>query len=743
MEVTVTSNVNLPVGPGSATGIVRILNRSELHVGLGFLIDNRTVITAAHVVNLSLGRGELDQSTTVGRKVYVEFILLAQGIVARRATVVTWAFSGLKEVSGDDVAALKLEEQAPNGAAPLRLNLEPSDDGVMLFGPVQEQSQGAWVNAHLMEAVAGGRIQVNHDPLPGGVHVRPEWSGGPVWHRPTQSVYGMLVARPIDEDRCDVYALPCEAICRAYPEGLGYLLVTGGTKKSEVVPSVGAQLSADADQTAASLHEITNRVNSLEERFSQVTKAITRIANNLDRLERLSILPNYEIPRRSDLLTLEDLLPHAEGKRVLVKLDIDVASALGNPGSEHKFVRASRTIRELVAAGARVILLAGQGLTAVTPLEPNSAYALDIHAEILARELQGVATLKRITLGPDLGSRLDQLDSTSVALLPNLPDISPEDVLISRQAERNPQREMPQLADLCEHSRLVQLLQPHYDAFVLDDFRSTVTMLPSNIGLSAGKDRCIGRGIEADLDGLERLLATCVSMGKRSTSKRIVITGSSRPDDILVVETFLQARLFDECLLGPYGTLMVLLRSGVSLSASLLAELAELAALNGRRLESLLAGAAGRLATEYVDRLVLAKDFLVRRNGRSEVMDEGMIAAGALSAMTESDQVTAIGPATVQEFRKRIASSELVFHFGMLGRNTMPEVDQTKAVMRTYCEAGVESYLAGDHVTALAYEMGLSDRLQAMITGAQTTSFYMTGVSLPGLVPFLRARAGI
>src|SRR5487761_1132428 len=39
-------------------------------------------------------------------------------------------------------------------------------------------------------------------------------------------------------------------------------------------------------------------------------------------------------------------------------------------------------------------------------------------------------------------------------------------------------------------------------------------------------------------------------------------------------------------------------------------------------------------------------------------MDEGMIAAGALSAMTESDQVTAIGPATVQEFRKRIVRGQ-------------------------------------------------------------------------------------
>ena len=550
---------------------------------MGFLVDYRTIVTAAHVVNRSLGRGEVETSYPGRTRVYVEFVMLADGVVARRGEVVAWAYSDPTGYLGDDVAAISLEEIAPNGAVPMPLTLNPTDSEVLLFGPFPDQNKGGWVSARLMETVAGGHLQLDQQGAPDGIRVQPEWSGGPVWHRKSGTVYGMLLSHPIDEKRRDLYAISGERICECCPEQLSYVVL--GSESTDPRSTVEAKPTAESLTQQDPTEE---RIRSLEERFGQVAEAVTRIAANLDRLERLTVLPNYEIPRRTELLTLADVVSEVETGRVLVKLDLDFTSELRSPGSQHKFLRAAKTLRELVEKGATVLALAGQGFSAVKPLESPSVHSISLHGEVLSESLGGAASVVPIDLSTDLGPQLKALNSRTIGLLPNLADISPEDVLISLHIDQGNTVELPQIEEVCVNSRLVGLLKPHYDVFVLDDFRSTVHRLPSNVGLAHEKPRCIGRGMEEDLDGLERLLATCMRLGKRTSSRRVVVSGSSRPDDIGVVETLLQTRLFDQCLLGTYGSLMVMARQGKSLSTSLLGEVAELAAVNGRRLEALL-----------------------------------------------------------------------------------------------------------------------------------------------------------
>jgi 3-phosphoglycerate kinase len=499
----------------------------------------------------------------------------------------------------------------------------------------------------------------------------------------------------------------------------------------------------DSRSSAAKSTPDSERTIGTEATLQNLERVVARLAAQLNRLERLTILPNYKLPSKSALATLDDLPEDLTGVRILVKADVDIPGKLGSVTNHFKFERAAKTLNEITKRGGSALLLWGQGLTSVELLELSESYGSEWHEGKLRQYLNKDIEIRRL----ESMTQLDDMARTSdprcaITFLPNLVDISPEDILLVK-GSRNASRQLEGRAEeFCVQSRLVSSLANHYEIFVMDDFRSTVFQLPSNVGLAYGKRRVIGRGLEGDLTSLEGLVERCIYLGRRSTSQRIFVCGSSRPDDLLVVETFLQSRLFDLCLLGPYPSLVIRAAMGQSLSPSVLGELAQLSALNGRPLDALLEGAARRLISEYSDRIILPTDFILRHGGPDGAVGYAGVNDGQLASVGEDDRISAIGPDTVADFCKRIDESDLVFHFGMLGRGSQPEREQTATVIRRYCESGAEAFMAGDHILAIAHDMGLGARLSGSVTGAQTTSYYMTGVQLPGLVPFLKRQLG-
>lgn len=719
----------------ASSGIVRILRAGEQRVGLGFLVNESCIVTAAHVINVALGRRKEDASNPGARPVFVEFCLLPGGARARRAQLDEWHLGSSRALAGKDVATLRLEEAVPSEARAMKVSIEAPTPEVLLFGPVVDQPEGGWLTARLMEAVPGGCVQLNQE-IQGIFRVQGGWSGGPVWHGSSHTILGMLVAKPVDEDgRTDVYAIPSSVLCEALPTQLGHLL-TGKAVASAGLAShetVGETLVTDIDATDP------GRLVALENGVRNLERVVGRLAAQLNRLERLTILPNYELPPKSSLSTLSDLPQDLTGARILVKSDVDIPGPLENVATHFKFERAAITLNEIAKRGGSALVLWGQGLTSVELLESSEASSSEWPETRLTSFLDTGVDIRRIESIAQLTEYPWAADHPStITFLPNLVDISPEDLLLVKGSRGASHQLEGRAEEFCVQSRLVSTLSNSYDIFVLDDFRSTVFQLPSNVGLAYGKRRVIGRGLESDLTSLEGLVERCIYLGRRSTSQRIFICGSSRPDDLLVVETFLQSRLFDQCLLGPYPALVIFAAMGQRLSPSVLAELAQLSALNGRSLDMLLDGPGRRLVKEYSDRIILPTDFMLRHGGPEGPVREISVNSGRLATMGDETRISAIGSGTVTDFCHRIDESELVFHFGMLGRGSHPEVEQTAAVIRRYCESSAEAFMSGDHILAIAHEMGLGGRLSGSVTGAQTTSYYMTGVQLPGLVPFLK-----
>jgi 3-phosphoglycerate kinase len=272
---------------------------------------------------------------------------------------------------------------------------------------------------------------------------------------------------------------------------------------------------------------------------------------------------------------------------------------------------------------------------------------------------------------------------------------------------------------------------------VLDDFRSTVVALPSNVGLAQAPEIAIGLGLEHDLVTLEKLVERCIRLGVASTNIRLCLAGSSRPDSLEIVETFLQRQLFDVCLVGPMADVLLLHAEGADLAPSLIEVVDRLARAGGTHLVDLRAGAARRIVENYPSRLLRPVDFVVR--DARDPSRSRCVGRGELGQLNRHERIASIGPSTLEAYRERIEGASLVFHFGMMGSSDANDVAMTQDIIRAYADVGVESFMAGDHIVELANDLGLLGRNQSSlsaVTGADTTTFYMTGESLPGLAPF-------
>jgi WD40 repeat protein len=201
-------------------GTARVLDGGR-PVGVAFLIPGRLLLTCSHVVSAIAGLPD-DQPLPATYPVTVDFPLLPGHPVA--AATVHFSVPVADDNSGD-VAVLRLTEQPPADAVPLRI-LE-SDDlaghrwrafGFPRYpGPNGSKDAGIWTRGTIEGREGTGWWQLTCDeqagfPLAGG------FSGAPVWDEEYQGVIGVVVAVEGDQRRRTGYALTVESLAREWPQ---------------------------------------------------------------------------------------------------------------------------------------------------------------------------------------------------------------------------------------------------------------------------------------------------------------------------------------------------------------------------------------------------------------------------------------------------------------------------------------------------------------------------------------------
>ncbi|MFF5084430.1 phosphoglycerate kinase [Actinoplanes sp. NPDC000266] len=438
------------------------------------------------------------------------------------------------------------------------------------------------------------------------------------------------------------------------------------------------------------------------------------------------------VPPLGSLRTLAGL--ELRGRRVLVAADIDVARRQTSSETHFKIERLARTVRHLVDHGATVLILGTQGSNSVRVLEPGNTQGLEWHRQAMQRALPGTRVVRFDVMDDVLSA---ELEPGTVSLLPNLAEVSREDTAFAAgYAPPGDAAAEQAMREACERALLPTLLRDQYDVFVLDDFRSTVWALPSNVGLAAGKVCAVGLGLQDDVESLARLVEHSRSLREAGDAGRVCYVGSSRPQDVATACVLLGNGLFDRAVLGPMPSLMVYRELGFSLGAGPTADLESL--LQTHRPIDVAAGSdIPGLVNRHLGDLVLPTDYLVANrtgDGKSRrVTPEG------LEDLADDDRVMSIGPATLKKFAAETARASLVFHFGMMGARARPYVSYTEEVIRTNLTSPAAAYMAGDHILEIADDLGVSSSLRGRTTGAQTGSSVLCGARMPGLAPFRTA----
>ena len=201
-----------------ARALVRIRDReTEDHCGFGLLVAEGRVVTCAHVVAESMGEpDELAVPPSRGR-VRLDFPFITPG---RVLTAAVSAWRAMAEDGSGDVAGLVLDDEVPDGAAPLAMTRGGSLRGhaVLAYGYHGTSDFPAWVPGTIVDRTERGWLQLGISDAAGGLSIRPGFSGTPVWDAQIGQVVGLIVRAGLGRNARLAFAVSGETVFDAWPD---------------------------------------------------------------------------------------------------------------------------------------------------------------------------------------------------------------------------------------------------------------------------------------------------------------------------------------------------------------------------------------------------------------------------------------------------------------------------------------------------------------------------------------------
>jgi len=387
--------------------------------------------------------------------------------------------------------------------------------------------------------------------------------------------------------------------------------------------------------------------------------------------------------------TLDDL--EVAGKRVLVRLDLNVPMAHGQVSDMTRIERSAPTIRELAERGAKVVVLAHFGRPKG---QRNAGMSLAPIAKAFAEVLKQDVAFADDCIGPVAASVVDSLGNGGVALLENVRFHSGE--------EKN-------------DPAFVQALAALGDIYVNDAFSAAHRAHASTEGLAHVLPSAAGRLMEAELVALDSALGdparpvAALVGGAKVSSKLDVLTNLVKKVDTLIIgggmaNTFLYAQGKEV---------------GISLCEKDLADTAHSIMVAAQK-----AGCTIVLPTDGV----IAREF--KAGAASEVV--------GTDSCPDDAMILDIGPTSIGTLEICLAATRTLVWNGPMGAFEIEPFDVgTNAVARAAAaatRAGTMVTVAGggDTVAALA-KAGVVDQFSYVSTAGGAFLEWLEGKELPGV----------
>ena len=382
---------------------------------------------------------------------------------------------------------------------------------------------------------------------------------------------------------------------------------------------------------------------------------------------------------------------------VIVRADLNVPLKDGVITDDGRIRASLTTLRELRAAGARVVVISHLGRPAGVPEEKYS--------------LRPVAVRLGELLGTSVAFAPETIGAAATALRDGLQD---GDVLLLENLRFNAAETSK---DAAEREAFASELAAGAYAYVSDGFGVVHRQQASVTELAQALPSAAGQLVQAELEVLRRLT-------EAPQRPYTVVLGGSKVSDKLGVISHLLDRV-DTLLIGGGMVFTFLAAQGYRVGSSLLEE-DQLETVRGY-----LAQAAARGV-----RIVLPTDIVVAERFAADAAHE-VVPADAIeqSSFGTTGIGLDIGPAAAADFAREISESATVFWNGPMGVFEMAAFSAgTRIVAQALTETSGFTVVGGGDSAAAVRALGFPDAAFGHIsTGGGASLEFLEGKSLPGL----------
>lgn len=390
-------------------------------------------------------------------------------------------------------------------------------------------------------------------------------------------------------------------------------------------------------------------------------------------------------------------LPALDGKRVIIRCDLNVPLDGDRITDDGRIVASVPTIKYLLAQGAAVIVISHLGRPEGAP---EAKYSLAPAAKRLGELLEQDVFFASDTVGSEASGAVKAMDPGAVVVLENL--------------RFNPGETSK---DSAEREAFAAKLAEFADAFVSDGFGVVHRKQASVYELAKLLPSACGLLIEKELDVLTRLTST----PERPYS--VVLGGSKVSDKLGVIDHLLPN--VNKLLVGGGMVFTFLAAKGFKVGSSLLEQ----------------------------DQIETCKRYLTRAAELgvevilpTDIVVASKFGADAEIAVTGADQIEQspfgatglgldIGPESAKHFAEVIRSSKTVFWNGPMG---VFEIDKfsggTREVAKALTEVNGLSVVGGGDSAAAVRVLGFEDdQFGHISTGGGASLEFLEGKHLPGI----------
>jgi phosphoglycerate kinase len=385
------------------------------------------------------------------------------------------------------------------------------------------------------------------------------------------------------------------------------------------------------------------------------------------------------------------------GKRVLVRVDLNVPMKNGLVTDATRIERAVPTLAELAAKGAKVIVLSHFGRPDGKRVPEMSLKPL---VEPLAKALGKPVAFAEDCIGPLAHDAVRALKPGDVLLLENL--------RFHKEEEKNDAAFIDQLSVLG-------------DVYVNDAFSAAHRAHASTEGLANRLPAAAGRLMQAELEALEKALGNprrpvCAVVGGAKVSSKLDLLGNlvGRVDKLIIgggmANTFLHAQ-------------------GIKVGKSLCEkELAPTA------LDILAKAKAAKCTVLLPVDVVVAGEF--KANAPHRVVD--------VTACPDDQMILDVGPKSIALYLEELAECATLVWNGPLGAFEMKPFDAgtvalAEAVARLTSAGKLLSVAGGGDTVAALAAAGVEDKFSYVSTAGGAFLEWMEGKTLPGVAALVRA----